>query len=314
MQLPVGEIASLGAASLWAVAVVMFRGPIAMWGARAINLFKCLFATGLLLLTVVLFGGLHDLAVAQPVHLGLLALSGVIGLTLGDTALFAAVSRIGAHRTLLMQTLAPVFAGLLAVSLGERLSLLQLVGAVAVLAGITLVVGFDRNVLLVHGSTTGGHPGLSQPGSQSRVGEVYGLALGVLAAFGQGTGVVIAKEGMTAIAVLPATLARLAAGSAGLLVVAALSSRLPSFVGAVVDPSTLRRAAPAAFLGTYLAMLLMMAGVALAPATIAAVLLSTSPIFSLGVEAAVDRRRPSAIAILGTLIAVVGVAVLTTAG
>lgn len=310
MQLPVGEIASLGAASLWAVAVVMFRRPIAMWGARAINLFKCLFATCLLLFTVLFFGGMHDLAVARPVHLGLLALSGLIGLTLGDTALFAAVPRIGAHRTLLMQTLAPVFAGLLAISLGERLSLGQLVGAAAVLAGIALVVGFDRSVLLVPGSGAAALTGSPHRGSLSGA----GIALGVLAAFGQGVGVVIAKEGMVAVPVLPATLLRLAAGSAGLLVVAVLSGRLPSFVGAVVDASTLRRAVPAAFLGTYLAMLLMMAGVALAPATIAAVLLSTSPIFSLGVEAAVDRRRPSAVAILGTLIAVVGVAVLTTAG
>jgi len=313
MQLPVGEIASLGAASLWAVAVVIFRGPIATWGARAINLFKCLFATSLLLLTVLLFGGLHDMAVARPLDLGLLALSGVIGLTLGDTALFAAVPRIGAHRTLLMQTLAPVFAGLLAVSLGERLSLLQLVGAAAVLAGIALVVGFDRGVLLVRGLAAGDRTGRFHPDLQPGTGEFHGLALGVLAAFGQGTGVVIAKQGMTAIPVLPATLVRLAAGSAGLLVVAALSGRLASLAGAVVDASTLRRVVPAAFLGTYLAMLLMMAGVALAPATVAAVLLSTSPIFSLGVEAAVDRRRPSAVAILGTLIAVVGVAVLTMA-
>ncbi len=71
---------------------------------------------------------------------------------------------------------------------------------------------------------------------------------------------------------------------------------------------------PAAFFGTYLALLLMMVGVALAPATVAAVLLATSPIFSLVIEAVADRKRPTALAVLGTILAVVGVAVLVGAG
>jgi len=292
-----GEVACLGAALLWAVAVVLFRQPIAAWGARAINLLKCLLATALLLLTAIVFGGLQDLAVARPGHLALLALSGLVGLTLGDTALFAAVARIGAHRTLLVQTLAPVFAGLLAVTLGERLSGVQLAGAAVVLAGVALVVGLDG--------------GGSAP---ERAAVARGLGLAVLAAFGQGIGVVIAKEGMAAVPVLPATLVRLAAASVGLLLVAAISSGFAPLRGALRDGVTLRRAVPAAFLGTYVAMLLMMGGVALAPATMAAVLLSTSPIFSLGVEAVIDGRRPSTVAIVGTLVAVFGVAVLTIGG
>ena len=37
-----------------------------------------------------------------------LAASGLVGITVGDTALFAAVVRIGVHRSLLLLTLAPV--------------------------------------------------------------------------------------------------------------------------------------------------------------------------------------------------------------
>jgi drug/metabolite transporter (DMT)-like permease len=61
-------------------------------------------------------------------------------------------------------------------------------------------------------------------------------------------------------------------------------------------------------------MLLMMAGVAWASATVAAVLLSTSPVLGLAVEAIVDRRRPGAVAIIGTLVAVAGVAIITMWG
>lgn len=74
----------------------------------------------------------------------------------------------------------------------------------------------------------------------------------------------------------------------------------------------MRRMLPAAFLGTYLALLLMMIGVALAPATVAAVLLATSPIFSLVIEAVADRKRPTLLAVVGTITAVAGVAVLVS--
>jgi len=66
----------------------------------------------------------------------------------------------------------------------------------------------------------------------------------------------------------------------------------------------------ATLLGTYVALFLMMAGVAFAPASIAAVLLSTSPVFSLVLEAAVFGRPPTLRGWVGTAAAVAGVAIL----
>jgi drug/metabolite transporter (DMT)-like permease len=93
-------------------------------------------------------------------------------------------------------------------------------------------------------------------------------------------------------------------------VVGAFGGRLAGLGCAVGHPSTLRRLLPASFIGTYLALLLMTAGIILAPATIAAVLLATTPIFGLVIEAVADRRRPTVTAVIGTVVAVVGVAVL----
>ena len=81
-----------------------------------------------------------------------------------------------------------------------------------------------------------------------------------------------------------------------------------------VDTGNGWRAGLATLLGTYTAMLLAMLGIALAPATVAAVLLSTTPIFALVVEAVVDGRRPNVAAVAGTTIAVSGVAILTVGG
>jgi drug/metabolite transporter (DMT)-like permease len=288
-----GESACLTAAMMWAVAVVIFRGPIAAWGARTANLVKCLVATGLLVLTLPFFGGLSAFAGVPARDLLFIAVSGLVGLTLGDTALFAAVARIGAHRTLVLQTTAPLFAGLLAAAAGERLAVHELAGAAVILGGVVMVVA-------------------SRDANDSNAAAVAagGIVLALVGAFGQGAGVVLAKQGLDNIATMPATLLRLGAGTVGLFAAGAFSNGVGRLRRALVDGPRMRLMVPATFIGTYLALLLMMTGVAMAPATIAAVLLATSPIFGLVVEAVADRQRPTAVAVIGTVVAVVGVAIL----
>jgi drug/metabolite transporter (DMT)-like permease len=155
------------------------------------------------------------------------------------------------------------------------------------------------------------------PGTRTRNGGARsvatGLAFALLAAFGQGAGVVLAKAGLAAAPVLPATLVRLVAGATGLALMAGFGGRLRALAMAARDRRTVTRLVPAAVIGTYLALLLMTAGIAYAPATIAAVLLATTPVFGLVVEAVVDHRRPTLPAVLGTVIAVAGVAILVNA-
>ena len=278
---------------LWAVAVVIFRKPIAAWGARTTNLVKCLTATALLALTLPFFGGLAAYTAVPQRDLLFIAVSGLVGLTIGDTALFAAVGRIGAHRTMVLQTSAPVFAGLLAAAAGERLATHQLVGAAVILGGVVLVVGADR-------SDTSGAQRLA----------VGGVLFALLGALGQGAGVVLAKEGLDTLGSMPATLLRLVAGTVGLFIAGVFDSGTTRLRRAVADGPCMRRAVPATVIGTYFALLFMMAGVALAPATVAAVLLAMSPVFSLVIEAVADRKKPSVVAVIGTLVAVAGVAIL----
>ncbi len=55
--------------------------------------------------------------------------------------------------------------------------------------------------------------------------SVSGVLLAVLAAFGQGAGVVMAKAGMAEVPVVPASFVRLAAAAAGLLLLAIVLRR-----------------------------------------------------------------------------------------
>jgi len=231
----------------------------------------------------------------------LVAVSGVIGLVIGDTALFAAVARIGVHRTLLLQTLAPVFTALVdGLWRGVWPSPLQAVGAVMILAGVALVVAPERAAAAV------------PDGGPARSASVSaGVAAGVVAAFGQGVGIVLAKAGMETMDVLPASFLRLAAAGIGLALLGAITGGIGRLSRLARSRDAYTRVVPATLLGTYFAMFLMMAGIAWAPASVAAVLLSTSPVFSLVLEAVVDRQPITPRGASGTLLAVAGVAVLT---
>lgn len=289
-----GEAACLGAAFLWAFSVGLFRDPIRRHGAPAVNLVKCAIATALLGATIAIAGSASSIVAAGPRSLTLVVVSAWIGLTLGDTALFGAVARIGPSKALLLQTLAPVFTAVLAwVWPGEVPSRFQAWGSVLVLAGVGLVVARPE--------PADGATGAAGTG---------GFALGVLSAWGQGTGIVLAKAGMESMPVLPAAFVRMAAGTAGLVVLAAATGRL-SRVASAARGGDRGRIAGASVLGAYVAMMLMMAGVATAHASVAAVLLSTTPVFGLGVDFVMLGRRPTVRGVVGTIVAVAGVFVLS---
>jgi drug/metabolite transporter (DMT)-like permease len=225
--------------------------------------------------------------------------SGLVGLVLGDTALFGATARIGVHRTLLLQTLAPVFTAIVAAGWqGERPTPTQGVGSLLILGGVALVVAPGRRER-------------ASAVSRFALGAGVGVALGVLAAMGQGVGVVLAKVGMQDVSILPASFLRLASAAVGLAVIGAFTTRRATVSGALKDSRILSRVLIATFLGAYIALFLMMAGVAMAPASIAAVLLSTGPVFSLVLESVVERKPVSVRGVAGTLLAVLGVAVLS---
>ncbi len=292
-----GELACLAAATMWAVAVAIFRRPIRRFGAPVVNLLKSIVASGLLGLTVLATGQWEEILRADGRSLWVVALSGWIGLTLGDTALFAAVGRIGPYRTLLLQTLAPVFTTLFAVAwLGTIPTPGHLVGIAIILGGVLLVVFPDRSRI--------------RPPKVRGARAWVGYLAGVVAALGQGVGIVLAKDGMQDLPFVPATFFRLAAASCGLVLLTGLTGWAQGVGRATREAKAVRRIVGASFLGTYLAMLCMMAGVRLAPPAVAATLLSTTPVFSMFIEARITGEKITPRRLFGTFFAILGVAVL----
>ncbi len=317
-----GQLACLSAAMCWAIAVTWFRSAIAEYGAQAVNLAKTSIAASLLAITMVALGQVSTLAEASTSALFWTGASGLIGMSLGDTALFSAVHRIGVHRTLLLQTLAPVSTAAFAIGFtGESLGWHQFAGTGLVLAGVMLVVGHKRpaaNPAVQLDDAP--QPATSVESVQSERGEgpsridSAGVGLALLAAVSQGSGVVMAKTGMIELPFVTASFLRLATAVFGIAVALAFAGKLRQASRVLTERRTLARIAPPSILGTYIAILFMMAGIALAPASIASVLLSTSPVFSLFIDARITKTPISPRAALGTALAVAGVGLLAAFG
>lgn len=293
-----GELASTAAAASWAVGSLLFAQAGARLSASVLNLAKCVIGLALLMLTGAIVAGGAWPANATPGQWWWLSVSGLLGLTLGDTAFFASLVRLGPRRALLLWALVPpLTAGLGYLFLGEPLTLRMIIGIGIAMAGVTWVV-IERS------------PGRAfQPEHLAG-----GVLLGVVAAACQAAGSILVKQSDEGLTALEVSVVRLLAGTAGLIIQVAIE-RKGEEVRRMVDELELgARVVVATFIGTYLGIWLSIYGLQNTYAGVAATLQSTSPIFVLPLAVFVLKERLTRRAVLGAVVAVVGVAVLVTGG
>ena len=140
----IGEGAALLAALLWAAATLMFGQLGKRLSPLVLNIAKGVIAIALMGLTLALQYGLRQNAASltlPALSVTLLILSGALGIGLGDTAYFSAINALGARKALLLETLAPPIATILAwIFLSESLSLLAISGITLTLLGVAWVM------------------------------------------------------------------------------------------------------------------------------------------------------------------------------
>lgn len=301
----IGEIAALSAAALWATASVIFTKlgredvtPLAM------NFLKCVIAVVLLALTLWIWEGRVWPWELPLWETGVLAASGIAGLTLGDTAFFAALTRIGSRRALLLRALAPPMTAVMALPiLGEPIT-------VKMVAGMTLTIGGVVWVILERQPNVEDAPSSSKSDHGFGRDELVGIALAIVAAAMQAVANVFTKLGGGDIPALDISIVRLAFGILGLgLVVGATSSLVET-----IEPMKVPRKAililVATILGTYFGIWLSVAGLRYTFTGIAATLTSTSPVWVLPLAYAFEDEPISPRAVAGACLAVVGIGVL----
>ena len=135
-----GEIAAISAAMVWACATWIYSQFSHRFSAMQLNIVKGVIAS-MMMLVVIPFLPQGLPSQIEPIHLAVLAVSGVIGIAIGDSAYFSALKRIGPNKTLLLESLAPPLSGVLAlVFLGSELTLQSWLGVVVTTAAVTFVV------------------------------------------------------------------------------------------------------------------------------------------------------------------------------
>ena len=288
----VGEISALATAAFWSGSAIVFSAATARADAIPVNVARLVLAAIYLGILIPVMG--YDIRLSAT-QTGLLALSGVVGLAFGDSFLFKAFGELGARVTMLIMSTSPAFAALLAwIVLHETLSPYGVLGILVTLAGVAVVV-------------TGSNGGPPLPFAWR------GVTFAVLAAIGQGVGLIFAKMAFLEGEVngFVATFVRICASLVIMVPLGIAESRASgAFRIFRTDPGALGLTALGALLGPFLGISFSLVAVAHTDVGIAATIMATVPILMLPLVRIVYRERLSGKAIAGAVLAVGGVAIL----
>jgi len=285
-----GQLAALLGASFWAVATILYHRAGSHFSPLQMNLVKGVIATPLLLVISLFLGS----SLTITYGLWLLALSGIIGITIGDSCHFAALRRLGPWHAMLLEYLAPPLAAFMAwLFLADSLSAIEITGAVVTLSGVLWVVtekAPDKK------------PALSLTGILFGCGAALCQATGLVMAFS-----VLQSEQMNAI---DAAFVRLAAGSILLVAIVGASQRGAYF--AIIKQFRAINPLPllgAIIFGTFLAIWLQQVSIANINPGLTQTLLSTAPLFLIPISF-LKKQRITVRSVAGALVSLGGIGIL----
>jgi drug/metabolite transporter (DMT)-like permease len=289
-----GELSALCTACLWSCGALAFAAATRRAGSFQVNVTRLILAAIYLVLLITAARLDVNLSSTQVLNL---SLSGVVGLTLGDTFLFKAFQEIGARVTMLIMSIAPAVAALLAYFvLGETLSVFGVIGITITILGVSIVVT-DRGGVA----------------SQRIALTTSGIVYAALAAAGQGSGLILAKMAFQEGEVngFVATAVRIIASLVLLLPFALMTKRYSNPVRMFAqDRRAFFLTALGSVLGPFLGISFSLIAIAHTKVGIAATIMALVPILMLPLVRIIYKEKLAWRAVLGAFTAVAGVAVL----
>ncbi len=288
-----GEFFALTTALAWAIAVILFKKSGEKVPPFALNFFRVAVSSVLFaLLFVVMRKPL--LGVAPVADYLILVASGVIAIAVSDTLFHMCLNRVGAGLNAIVDGLySPSIVFFAWLLIGERFNAWQLGGMAAVLLGVFIATRHEP-----------------PPGATKRQ-LAAGIAWGVLSMLTLAFGIVIAKPVLDRSPVLWATAVRQIGSFMAMLPVALLlPSRRMIFSNFRPVPSW-KYMIPGTVIGSFLALILWIAGMKYTQAGIAAILNQTSSIHiiilaTIFLKEPLTRRKIAAL-----VLALIGIAMVT---
>jgi drug/metabolite transporter (DMT)-like permease len=295
-----GELAAIGTAVCWSLTAMFFSYSGRLVGSGVVNRSRLLFALLFLTIAHYLLEGTFFPWDVELFRWQWLAVSGILGLVLGDTFLFHAYVLIGPRLSMLMMSSVPIFSLVFGwVLFGEVVTGFEMAGVLLAVGGMAWVVTEKRAGLTV------------VENKQYWRGLMFALA----GALGQVANLVTARYGLVGgFPTISATIIRI-------LVAAVLLWTLAAFQGQVrrtLRQWSNRQAFPAmvggSFVGPFLGIWLSLTAVQLTRLGIASTLMALPPVLLIPVEYFVYRRPVSPRGMVGTAVAFVGVALIFSSG
>jgi drug/metabolite transporter (DMT)-like permease len=297
-----GELAALGTAFCWAFSSIFFTSSSKEAGAIPVNRIRLVFAVLLLLVFHTLITG-HPLPLdAEPFRWLWLGLSGIVGLVIGDTLLFQAYYLIGNRLGTLIMSGVPVISSLAAwLFLGEKLSLINIAG-IALCTGGIMVVVMERKP---------GNGGETQTHHERRQ-YILGVLYAIGGAIGQAGGLVLAKKGLADnFPSISGVIIRMLTAMIFMWVLTLLMGQIKQTLQKVYNNSKLIiQIASGTVIGPFLGVWLSQIAVQRSYVGIASTLMALTPIVVLPISKFYYREKISVTAVIGTVIALVGVGVI----
>lgn len=294
-----GELAALGAATCWGIGSILFGYAAVRVGAVAVNSIRVPMASAIFLVATLLSSEVivpPDVSTAQLLWL---VVSGLVGIVVGDTSFYRSLTILGPRKTTLLVASSPVFATAISwLVLGQQLGLIALAGVTLTIGGVVWVV-IERAVV---------------GGAGQRKGSVrLGILLGLLAALIQAGSLVLAKLGMgTTMPPMNAAFIRMAAGIPGIWLLVMLRGSGGQSLRALTDSRALTSMLAAVFIGPFIGIWFSLVAIDLTKVGIATTLMATTPIIMVPMVRIIYKEKVSYRAIIGTAIAIFGVALIFT--
>jgi drug/metabolite transporter (DMT)-like permease len=292
----IGELAALATSFFFAMTALIFTSTGRMVGSQVTNRMRLTFALiYLIVLNIILFREPLPFS-AESSRWIWLSLSGIIGLSLGDAFLFQSLVSVGPRLGTLLLSLAPIFGSIIAwVFFGETLTALQVTGIVLALAGIAWVV------------TSHEEPPNTPHGHTRR-----GVVFGILAGLGQAVGLVLSKQGMFGeFSPFQANAIRMLAAVIFIWAWTAFERKtILTFTTLQEHPKVLYLLALGALLGPVLGVSASLLAVQHAEIGVASTLMALPPVIILPISYFAFKEKVGWQAIVGTLLAIAGVAIL----
>ena len=236
-----------------------------------------------MIVLLIFTGGLHDIGIWE---FSFLALSGIIGISLGDSLFFKSLQDLGAKVQVIFFLLGQIFTMILSLLLlGELLSLEQYIGAVVLLTGIVIVIWGKQD----------NHPN-----------KVRGIVCGLLSILCFSVSAIMVKMAIAEVEVITATFYRMLFGTIFTLGFGVVGKQLPSWIKPLKDKRLLILFILNVFVITYGGFLLSMVAVKLISVSLVSVLGTTEPVFVLLFAYLINKDKIAKQEVIGTMITLIG--------